>query len=329
MRSRHRTLASQILSVSFAFFSFFPPSALAQTKRIESNADINQIGHRNVGGGPNLYSLEREATLGRQLDQEVHRSSKIIEGAIFTEYVNGLGQKLALNSDARFPITVRLIDSDVIDGFTLPGGYIYLNKGLILHTETEAELASVLAYCIASAALRVGTRIATKGEMMQLAVIPLTLLGPYGWGGPGIYEASNLTIPVTYFKLQRDFAIASDYFGLQYLYKSGYDPESMLRFLERVWPLTPAGSGNIPKVFSSFPPLDDRLKAMRAEIQKILPSRDTTTVSNSEFEAVKEYLRAWSPPRSKDADSTKPILRKPSSKSSKFSSIFGTFHQIR
>jgi predicted Zn-dependent protease len=316
MHSRHRTLASLILGVSFASCSFFPPSILAQTKRIESDADINQIGHRNVGGGPNLYSLEHEAALGKQLDQAVRRSSKFIESAVVLEYVNRLSQKIAQNSDARFPITVRVIDSDIIDGFTLPGGYIYVNKSLILHTETEAELASVLAYGVASTALRGTTRNATKAETMQLAMIPLTILGPGGWGGPGIYEASNLIIPVTYFKLQRDFAIDSDYFGLQYLYKSGYDPESMPRFFERVWPLTQAGSKTFPKTFSPYPPIEDRLKAMRTEIQEILQPRGRATVSTSDFEAMKEGLRAWNPPSSKDADGTKPILRKPSSKSS-------------
>ncbi len=140
---------------------------------------------------------------------------------------------------------------------------------------------------------------------------PMSLLGPGSWGGPGIYEASNLAIPLTYLKFQRDFAFDADYFGLQYLYKSGYDPESMPRFYERVWPLTLVGSKQTAKAFSPFPPIQDRLNAMRTEIQEILPRRDNASVSTSDFETVKEHLRAWDPPNPKDTDGTKPTLRKP------------------
>jgi predicted Zn-dependent protease len=302
-------IAALVLSASGGFC---PYATLAQTKKSNSDTDISKIGHRSVGRGANLDSVEHETALGKQLEQEVRRFSKFVESPIVLEYLNRLGQNLAQNSDARFPITVRVIDSDVIDGFTLPGGYIYLNKGLILHTETEAELAGVLAYGIASTALRGATRSATKGEMMQLAMIPVMLLGPDGWAGPDIYEASGLAIPIVYLKLQRDFAFDADYFGLQYLYKSGYDPESMPRFFERVWPLTQAGTTPVPKTFSPFPPLPDRLKAMRTEIQKILPRRDIATLSTSDFEAVKERLRAWNPPNLKKTDTSKPTLRKPS-----------------
>jgi predicted Zn-dependent protease len=296
-----------------ATVGFCPSANLAQARKSNSDTDINKIGHSEVGEGINLYSLDKEAAIGKQLAQELDLTSKFINDPTVIGYTNNLSQTIAQNSDSRFPITVRVIDSDVIDGFTLPGGYIYVNKGLILHTETEAELGSILAYFIASTALREGTRIATKGGMMQLAMMPLTLLGPYGWGGPGIYGASGLTIPVTYFKLRRDFASSADYFGLQYLYKSGYDPESMPRFFERVWPLSPAGTGTVPKVFSPYPPLEDRLKAMRTEIQKILPGRDNATVSTSDFETVKEHLRSWNPPNPKNPGGVKPTLRKPAS----------------
>src|SRR5579863_3160506 len=178
-----------------------------QTKRSSSDSDINKIGHREVGEGPNFYSLDKEAALAKALAQEVDRSVRFVDDPIVLSYVHRLAQKIAQNSDARFPITIRVVDSATIDAFTFPGGYIYVNKGLILQTESEAELASVLAYGIASTALRQGTREATKGETMQLAAIPLTLMGPGGWGGYGIYEAASLAIPITYLKLQRDFAL--------------------------------------------------------------------------------------------------------------------------
>jgi predicted Zn-dependent protease len=298
---------------------FCPNATLAQTKKNNSDTDISKIGHHEVGEGINLYSLNKEASLGKQLAQEVDRASRFVNDPTVIAYMNDLSQKIAQNSDSRFPITVRVIDSDVIDGFTVPGGYTYVNKGLVLHAETEAELGSVLAYFIASTALREGTRITTKGEAMQLGMIPFMLLGQGGWGGNNLYQQSNIAIPLTYLKFHRDFAFDADFFGLQYLYKSGYDPESMPRFFERVWPLTLARSKPLPQVFSPYPPLQDRLKAMRTEIQKILPPRDNATVSTSEFETVKEHLRAWNPPNPNDPGSGKPTLRKRTSAASQSS----------
>jgi predicted Zn-dependent protease len=285
-----------------------PPLAFGQSKRTKSDADIDKIGDRKIASDPNFYSPEHEIKLGEQLAREVERSSRMVGDAVVVAYINQLGQKIAQNSDTRFPISFRVIDTDEINAFTLPGGHQYVNRGLILQTETEEELAAVLAYGVASTALRGATRHATKAEVMQLATIPLTLSGPGGWGGSGIYEAANLSIPVTYLKLERDLAFDADYFGLQYLYKSGYDPESMPRFFERVWPLTPAGIKPVPLAFSPYPPLQDRLKALRTEIQEILPRRDASTVSSSEFKTAKEHLRAWNPP--KGSDTSKPSLRK-------------------
>ena len=319
MNDRRRALILFLVCAFLTVCGFCPRPAFAQTKRTKSDADINKIGHRKITTDPNFYSPEHEIKLGKRLAQEVERSSRIIDDPIVVTYIRQLGQKIAQNSDTHFPVTIRVIDSATIDGLTLPGGFQYINKGLILQTETEGELASVLAYCIAYTALRGGTRIATKGEAMQLALIPLSLLGPGSWGGPGIYEAANLAIPLTYLKFQRDFAFDADYFGLQYLYKSGYDPESAPRFYERAWPLTLVGSKPIPKTFSPFPPLEDRLKAMRTEIQKILPPRDNATVSTSDFETAKEHLRSWNPPSPSDPGSGKPTLRRPSSVTSQSS----------
>lgn len=270
-------------------------------------------------GGINLYSSDKEAALGKQLAQAVDRGSRFVNDSTVVAYMNDLSQKIAQNSDSRFPITIRVIDSAKIEAFTLPGGYIYVNKALILQTESEAELAGILADCIASTALRAGTRGATKGEMMWLATIPLMVLGTDDWGGYRFYEAASLEIPIGYLKIQRDFTFAADFFGLQYLYKSGYDPEAMPRFFERVWPLTLAGSKPLPPVFSPYPPLQDRLKAMHTEIQKILPPRDNATVSTSDFETAKEHLRSWNPPNPNDPGSGKPTLRKRASGASQSS----------
>ena len=166
-----------------------------------SKEDVNDIGNRNLGKGVNFYSLEREIALGKQLAQEVERSSKMIDDPVVTEYVNRVGQNLVRNSDAKVPFTIKVIDSDEVNAFALPGGFFYVNSGLILRAQEESELAGVMAHEISHVVLRHGTKNATKGEIMQLATIPLMLLGPGGWAGYGIYEAAQLAIPVTYLEI--------------------------------------------------------------------------------------------------------------------------------
>src|SRR5438270_6833355 len=191
-----------------------------------SKEDVEAIGNRGVGKGVNFYSLEREIALGKGLAQEVERSSKLIDDPVVTEYVNRVGQNLVRNSDARVPFTIKVIDSDEVNAFALPGGSFYRNSGLILRAQEESELAGVMAHEISHVTARHGTKIATKGELMQMATIPLMLLGPGGWAGYGIYQGLNLAIPVTYLKFSRDNEREADYLGLQYMYKTGYDPNS-------------------------------------------------------------------------------------------------------
>jgi predicted Zn-dependent protease len=292
LNSRRATAILFFVAVALCSGAALPAQSPPQTKPSRSDEDLNAIGHRTVGQGVNLYSLEREKKLGEQLAKEVERSSKLLDDPTVTDYVNRLAQKIAQNSDARGPITVRVIDSDVINAFTLPGGFLYVNSGLLLHADEEGELAGVLARGIAHTALRSATKEATKGELMQLATVPLILLGPGGWVTYGNYEGVNLSIPVTSLKFRRDAERAADFFGLQYLYKAGYDPESYIRFLERTWPQTPAGKKALPKALSPFPPVPDRVDQMKKEIARILPPRDGAIVSSPEFQEVKEHLRS-------------------------------------
>ena len=286
-------------------------SALPQSKPNRSEQDLNAIGHRNVGGSSvNFFSREKELALGKQLAQEVERSSRMIDDPVVSEYLNRLTQSIAKNSDAKFPINVRIIDSNEINAFTLPGGYQYVNRGLILATNSEAELAGVLAYGIAHTALRTGTRQATKGEMTQLSSIPAMVFTPYTWAGYAMYQGLNMAIPLNFLKFSREAVSAADFYGVEYLYKAGYDAEAYPRLLERVQ--QPPKSQNISKAFSTHPPLPERLKAIREEIARFLPPRPAETVSSSDFEAVKERLRAWQPPApAHGANPKRPTLRKP------------------
>jgi len=256
-----------------------------------SEKDVNAVGNRGVGKGVNLYSLQREIAMGKQAAIEVEKTAKLINDPVVTEYVNRVGQNLVRNSDAKVPFTIKVIDSDEINAFALPGGFFYVNSGLILRADEEAELAGVMGHEIAHVAARHGTKTATKGEIMQLATIPVMILVPYGMAGYGIYEGLNLAIPMSYLKFTRDAEKEADYLGLQYMYKAGYDPNAFVSFFEKIEAEERRHPGSIPKIFSTHPPTPDRVQKAQEEIATILPARDEYIVTTSEFELVKSRLR--------------------------------------
>jgi predicted Zn-dependent protease len=256
-----------------------------------SKEDVEAIGNRNVGKGVNLFSLEREISLGKSLAQEVERSSKLIDDPIVTEYVNRVGQNLVRNSDAKVPFTIKVIDSDEVNAFALPGGFFYVNSGLVLRAQEESELAGVMAHEIAHVCARHGTKNATKGELMQLASIPAMIFIPYSMAGYAMYQGLNLAIPLTFLKFSRDAEREADFLGLQYMYKAGYDPNSYVTFFERIQADEKRRPGTIPKVFSTHPPTPDRIENTQKEIARILPARNEYIVTSSEFDSVKGRLR--------------------------------------
>src|SRR5437879_5354808 len=256
-----------------------------------SKEDVEAIGNRGVGKGVNFYSLEREIALGKQLAQEVERSSKLIDDPVVTEYVNRVGQNLVRNSDARVPFTIKVIDSDEVNAFALPGGFFYVNSGLILRAQEESELAGVMAHEIAHVAARHGTKNATKGELTQIAAMVGSIFIPYSYAGYAMYQGLNLAIPLTFLKFSRDAEKEADFLGLQYMYKAGYDPNSYVTFFERIQADEKRRPATIPKVFSTHPPTPDRIENTQKEIARILPAKQEYLVTTSEFDSVKSRLR--------------------------------------
>jgi predicted Zn-dependent protease len=276
-----------------------------------SKQDVNAIGNRSVGKGLDFYSIEKEIALGKQLAQEVDKSAKFIDDPVVTEYVNRVGQNLVRNSDARVPFTIKVIDSDVVNAFALPGGFFYVNSGVILHADEESEMAGVMAHEIAHVCARHGTKQATKGEIMNLASIPAMIFIPYSWAGYAIYQGMNFAIPLTFLKFSRNDEAEADYLGLQYMYKAGYDPNSFVAFFEKVQADEKKQPGTIPKVFSTHPPTPDRIEAVQKEIATILPARDQYIVTTSEFDSVKARLQMIEANiKVKDKNPKKPTLRK-------------------
>ena len=276
-----------------------------------SEADVNAIGNRKVGHGPEMYSLEHDIAIGKQLSQEVEKSAKFIDDPVVNEYVNRVGQNLVRNSDAQVPFTIKVIDSDVVNAFALPGGFFYVNSGLILHADEESELAGVMAHEIAHVCARHGTREETKSTIVQLASIPAMIFIPYSWAGYAIYQGMNFAIPLTFLKFSRGDEAEADYLGLQYMYKAGYDPNSFVSFFEKVQSDEKKQPGTIPKVFSTHPPTPDRIEAIQKEIATILPARDQYIVTTSEFDTVKARLQMIEQNiKVKDNNPNKPTLRK-------------------
>src|SRR6476660_6479106 len=248
--------------VSLTAASLLAFTLLAADKK---KKDPDEIGNRDVGKGVNFYSVEKEIALGKGLAMEVERQAKIVDDPVIAEYVNRLGQNLVRNSDAKVPFTIKVLDSEEINAFALPGGFFFVNSGLILKADTEAELAGVMAHEIAHVAARHGTKQATRGQVMEMATIPLIFMG--GWTGYGIRQAANILIPVGYLTFSREFESQADLYGLEYMYKSGYDPGAFVDFFEKIQSLEKKKPGTISKFFSSHPPTDNRIKNAQSEIQ--------------------------------------------------------------
>ncbi|HTS48236.1 MAG TPA: M48 family metallopeptidase [Bryobacteraceae bacterium] len=273
--------------------------------------DPDQIGNRNVSGHVNFYSLEKEIALGKQLATEVERQAKIINDPVISEYVNRVGQNLVRNSDAKVPFTIKVIDSEEVNAFALPGGFFFVNSGLILKADNEAELAGVMAHEIAHVAARHGTRQATRGEIAQLGMIPLIFVGG-GWTMYGIYEAASVLVPIGFLQFSKAMESEADMLGLQYMYKTGYDPEAFVDFFEKVETLEKQKPGTLAKVFSTHPPTDDRIKNSQINIEKYLKEKPEYVVTTSEFNDVKARLYAMHNKRKLQdpRDANKPQLRR-------------------
>src|SRR5437870_2564673 len=164
--------------------------------------------------------------MGKQYAQQLEASVKLVQDPVVTEYVNRIAQNLVRNSDAQVPFTIKVIDSDELNAFALPGGFFYVNSGLILAADEEAELAGVMAHEIAHVALRHATRQMTRGNWANIATIPLIFMG--GGIGYAVRSAASIGIPVTFMKFSRNFEADADYYGLEYMYKSGYDPQAFI-----------------------------------------------------------------------------------------------------
>ena len=288
--------------------------------------DVSLIGQRNVGGGINFYSLQKERALGHQLAEEVENQSRMVSDPVVTEYVNRVGQAIVRHSDAKVPFTIKVIDDDEINAFALPGGFFYVDSGLILAADSESELAGVMAHEIAHVAARHATRNATKAQIFNLASIPLVFVGgPIGYA---VREVAGLAVPMGFLKFSRDAEREADLLGLQYDYAAGYDPQAFVQFFEKLKAGEKQHQGRIAKAFNTHPMTGERIKRAQQEIASMLPAKLQYVDDTSEFHDIKQRLArdveqhrpdSGGPPRlvrrdrkEKDKDDGGPVLRRKS-----------------
>lgn len=261
------------------------PLLSAQSK---NEYDLKDIGHRGVGKGVNFYSLEKEIAIGKQLSEQVTSTSRLITDPVINEYVNRLTQNLVRHSDAHVPFTVHVVESPDINAFALPGGYFFVNTGLILAADNESQLAGVMAHEIAHVAARHGTRNASKAEIVNYATLPLIFMG--GAAGFGARSVASLAIPLGFLKFSRNDEREADFLGLEYMYETGYDPQSFITMFEKIESDEKKQPGTIAKAFETHPPTPDRIRASEKEIAKVLPPRPLYVVNTSEFDQIKARL---------------------------------------
>jgi predicted Zn-dependent protease len=269
-----------------------PGESLDPSIKKGTEEDVSAVGQRSIGsrGMGNWYSTNWEIGTGKQYSVEIERSSHLVTDPVVVEYVNRVGQNLVKNSDAKVPFTIKVLDTDEINAMALPGGYFYVNSGLILACDSEDELAGVMAHEIAHVAAHHAAREMTKLNYMQIGSIPLMIFTQGTWVGYGIYEAAQLAVPLTFLQFSREYEAEADYLGIQYAYKAGYDPQGMVSIFEKLDALEKHKPGALSKAFSDHPATPDRIAAVETEIATILPARPDYLVTTSEFDQVKARL---------------------------------------
>jgi hypothetical protein len=269
-----------------------PGEALDPHIKKGSEDDVDAIGTRNIGarGVTNWYSTNWEIGTGKQYSMEIEKSAHLITDPVVVEYVNRVGQNIVKNSDCKVPFTIKIIDSDEINAMALPGGFFYVNSGLIMAADEEAELAGVMAHETAHVCAHHAARGQTKVNFAQIASIPIMILAQGSWTGYGVYEASQLAIPLGLLEFSREYEAEADWLGVQYMYRAGYDPQAFIQIFEKLDALEKHKPGTLAKVFADHPQTPDRIAHSEEEIATILPARPDYMVSTSEFDDVKARL---------------------------------------
>jgi len=288
--------------------------------------DVDAVGNRKIGdrGWSNWFSTDTEIKMGRLYAMQIEKSTRFITDPVVTEYVNRIGQNIVKNSDCKVPFTIKVIDSDQINAFALPGGFFFVNSGLILNADEEAELAGVMAHETAHVCAHHAVREQTRLGYAEVLAVPLVFIG--GWTGYGAYTVASVGVPVTFLQFSREYEAQADYLGVQYMYRAGYDPQAFITFFEKVRALEKRKPGIVAKIFAEHPQTPERILRSQEEIARILPARDQYMVTTSEFDDVKARLARLENKRRLGGSNNvnKPSLRKAGGGASSPSDLSGS-----
>lgn len=299
---KNRALTAWALTVVVAL-SALPGSAT------DKRNDVSDVGNRRVAHR-SIISEEKEIAIGKEYSSEIDRSAKIVKDPVINEYVNRVAQNIARNSDLKIPLTVKVIDAPGINAFALPGGFLYVNSGLLLAADNEAQVAGVIAHEVAHVAARHWASTMTKATLLQYAMIPLIFTPMTTGVYYGVMEGYMNGVPLAFLKFSRSDEAEADYLGMQYLYKAGYDPNSYLSIFAKVMNEERRSPGSVPKIFMDHPPTPDRIVKLDQEMKTILPSRPQSLVSTSEFNDIKARLDEVIANRRRGPNQNAPTLQK-------------------
>jgi predicted Zn-dependent protease len=284
-------LPAQPVSCFLIVLLLLTPVALAGRR----HEDVEDIGNRKINGKvaglfPNFVSLEKEIQIGAQYAQQIERTARLVEDPVVNEYIDRLAQNIVRHSDAKVPFVVRVVDTDDVNAFALPGGYFFINKGLILEADTEAELAGVMAHEIAHVSARHATERMTKGQLLQFAAIPALFVGGY-WTQVAIRQGLGLGLSLSVLGITRQSEGEADQLGTQYLWNTGIDPNGFITFFEKLEAKEKNKPGKFSGFFRTHPAIESRIVHVQKEIS-FLPVKDEYLVTTSEFDRVKARLIA-------------------------------------
>ncbi|GAB4241859.1 MAG: hypothetical protein Kow00109_17500 [Acidobacteriota bacterium] len=285
------------------------------------HGDVENIGNRKINGRialifPNFVSLEKEIQIGQQYAQYFEQTARLVEDPVVTEYIDRVGQYIVKHSDAKVPFVIKVVDTDEVNAFALPGGYFYVNKGLILEADNEAELAGVMAHEIAHVAARHATERMTKAQLLQFAALPALFVGGY-WTQTAIYNGLGMGLSLAVLGITRKSEAEADQLGTQYLWNSGYDPHGFVTFFEKLQAREKEKPGKFASFWRTHPPVEDRIVKVQEEIS-YLPPKDEYVVNTSDFDRVKARLialdnKVLASGSQRDATTKRPTLKRKTS----------------
>jgi len=286
-----KPIFNRFITTLLIFLLAMPSVALAGRK----HTDVENIGNRKINGKvallfPNFVSLEKEIQIGAQYSQMFEQTARLVEDPVVVEYVDTLGQEIVKHSDAKVPFVIKVVDTDEVNAFALPGGYFYVNKGLILEAENESELAGVMAHEIAHVTARHATERMTKSQLLQFAALPAMFVGGY-WTQMAIYQGLGLGMSLAVLGITRKSEAEADQLGIQYVWNTNIDPFGYISFFEKLQAKEKNKPGKFASFFRTHPPVEDRINKVQDEIT-FLPPKDEYRVNTSEFEKVKARLIA-------------------------------------